>query len=140
VATNGGAMLTWTIDNSKKKSRRREITVNLEGKLTSHDCVRIFTLCFDNSSRCAQLVLDISQVEETDSSMPVLICCLSRTPDFAAGRVSLRKIPPRQSAPVTVFMGTPESTANGCLDDHPCSVSLLAYGAPPFGTWPEDTP
>ena len=31
----GDSIITWTIDHYHKKDRRRKVTVNLEGKLTS---------------------------------------------------------------------------------------------------------
>jgi len=125
-------MLTWTIDNFPKKSRRRKITVNLEGTLTSRDCAGMSNVFFDNYNRCAHLVLDVAQVEEKDTSMPVLICCLRRTTGLAAERVSLRGIPPRAPGATVDFSGFPEEPP--CAFHGDCKLSWLGRGAPPVET------
>jgi ABC-type transporter Mla MlaB component len=129
-------MLTWTIDHYHKKDRRREVTIYLEGKLTSRDCAGIYKLCFDNHSHCDHLVLDLAQIEERDVSMSVLICCLRKTAGFAAGHISLRGIPNRPPEPTTNFLGI--SHEETCEFHNNChsSVSRLSYGAPLVGKWP----
>ena len=120
-------MITWTIEQSQKEGRRQDVTVNLEGKVTSRDCAGIFTLCFDNFSRCDQLVLDLAQVEEPAGSIPILICCLSRTAGFAEGRISLRGIPsPWQPGPTADFTDSSQGAACVNHKDCPCCISRLA--------------
>jgi len=133
-------MLTWTIDHYQKKERRREVTIYLEGKLTSRDCAGIYKLCFDNQSRSDRLMLDLAQVEERNSSMPVLICCLRRTAGFAAGRISLRGIPNRPTGPATDFLDI--SQGKGCEFNEDCHgpASRVGYGTPPVGVLPGGTP
>jgi ABC-type transporter Mla MlaB component len=120
-------MITWTIDHYQKKGRHREVTIYLEGKLTSRDCAGIYKLCFDNYSYSDHLVLDLAQIEERDVSMSVLICCLRKTAGFAAGRVSLRGIPNRAPGPTANFRGN--SLDETCEFHNDChnSFSRLAY-------------
>ena len=124
-------MLTWTIDHYQKKDRHREVTIYLEGKLTSRDCAGIYKLCFDNHSHCDKLVLDLAQIEERDVSMPVLICCLRKTAGFAAGRISLRGVPPGLPGQFSDFMAISQDEACEFHNDCHSSVSRMAYGAPP---------
>ena len=127
-------MLTWTIEHFRKKGRRREVTVNKEGKVTTPACARILELCLDNSTRCDHLVLDLARVEEKDASMPVLFCCIRKTTGFVAKRVALRGIPPWQPGPTTDFSGISQSETCEYHEDCQNSVFRLAYGAPPVGT------
>ena len=133
-------MRTWTIDHYQQKDHKREVTIYLEGELTSRDCAGIYQLCFDNHSHCDQLVLDLAQIEEREASMSVLICCLRRTTGFATGRISLQGIPNRPQGPTTDFPGISQSEACEFHNDCHNSFSRLGYGTPPVGTWPENTP
>jgi len=129
-------MLTWTIDHYQQKDHQREVTIYLEGKLTSRDCAGIYRLCFDNHSHCDRLVLDLTQIEERDASMSVLICCLRKTAGFATGHISLRGTPDRPPGPTSDFPVI--SAAETCEFRNDCHspVSRLAYGAPSAGNGP----
>ena len=131
-------MLTWTIDHYQKKGLRREVTIYLEGKLTTRDCAGIYQLCFDNHSRSDKLVLDLARIEERDVSLPVLVCCIRKTASFGAGRISLRGIPLQLPGTATDFPGIPEGGSCEFHNDCHGSVSRMAYGAPPAGTMPRD--
>jgi hypothetical protein len=129
-------MITWTIDHYQKKGRRREVTIYLEGKLTSRDCAEIYKLCFDNRSHCSRLVLDLAQIEEREVSMSILGCCLRKTAGFAAGHIFLRGIPNRPPGPPANFPGNSLNETCEFYNDCHNSFSRLEYGAPPVGKRP----
>jgi ABC-type transporter Mla MlaB component len=125
-------MRTWTIDHYQQKDHKREVTIYLEGKLTSRDCAGIYQLCFDNHSHCDHLVLDLAQIEEKDVSMPVLICCLHKTAGFAARHISLRGIPNRAPGPATDLLDISQDMTCEFHNDCHSSVSRLGFGAQPI--------
>ena len=132
-------MISWTIEHHRQEDCRHEVTVNIEGKLTSRDCAGIFTLCFNNFSHCDHLIVDFTRVEEKDGSIPVLICCLSKTAGHTDGRISLRGISPSwQTGPITGFMGVPEGAPCVFHNDCHSSAPRIACGVPPFWTRPGD--
>ena len=129
-------MITWTIEHVQEKDRRRAITVNVEGQVTSRDCAGLFTLCLDNHNRCDHLVFDLTRIEESDVSLSVLLCCIRKTSDFAAKRISVRGIPPRLKE--QAFDLSSISLGEACEFHNDChsSVSGLMYGAPSVGNGP----
>jgi hypothetical protein len=129
-------MLTWTIENVQEKDYRREVTVNVEGKVTSRDCAGLFTLCLDNHNRCDHLVFDLTRIEEGDGSLSILFCCIRKTADYAAERIFLRGIPHRLNGPAIDFSSIfPGEACEFCSDCH-SPVSGLMHGAPSDGNRP----